>query len=87
MYGNLPSATQLADWEFAISQHSALPDGLMVYAHFSLVYISTKAIFLPLYLDMLFNSFYVKKILVVKFILPACVLLNVFCNVSIKQLF
>lgn len=29
MYGNLPSATQLTDWEFAISQHSALPDGLV----------------------------------------------------------
>lgn len=29
MYGNLPSQTQLADWEFAISQHSAVPQGLL----------------------------------------------------------
>ncbi|KAG9132063.1 hypothetical protein Leryth_022508 [Lithospermum erythrorhizon] len=29
MYGNLPSATQLADWEFAVSQHSAVPQGLL----------------------------------------------------------
>ncbi|CAN1351765.1 Citrate synthase 3, peroxisomal [Linum perenne] len=30
MYGNLPSETQLADWEFAISQHSAVPQGVLV---------------------------------------------------------
>ncbi|KAJ4780627.1 Citrate synthase [Rhynchospora pubera] len=29
MYGTLPSETQLADWEFAISQHSAVPQGLL----------------------------------------------------------
>ncbi|ONI17609.1 hypothetical protein PRUPE_3G169400 [Prunus persica] len=29
MYGNLPSESQLADWEFAISQHSAVPQGIL----------------------------------------------------------
>ncbi|KAK4769837.1 hypothetical protein SAY87_030369 [Trapa incisa] len=29
MYGNLPSKSQLADWEFAISQHSAVPQGIL----------------------------------------------------------
>ncbi|KAL8088324.1 citrate synthase, glyoxysomal-like [Apium graveolens] len=29
MYGNLPSGSQLADWEFAISQHSAVPQGIL----------------------------------------------------------
>ncbi|KAJ4771443.1 Citrate synthase [Rhynchospora pubera] len=29
MYGTLPSETQLANWEFAISQHSAVPQGLL----------------------------------------------------------
>ncbi|THU53564.1 hypothetical protein C4D60_Mb10t15750 [Musa balbisiana] len=29
MYGNLPTESQLADWEFAISQHSAVPQGLL----------------------------------------------------------
>lgn len=29
MYGNLPSHSQLADWEFAVSQHSAVPQGLL----------------------------------------------------------
>jgi citrate synthase len=29
MYGNLPSQSQLADWEFAISQHSAVPQGVL----------------------------------------------------------
>ncbi|XP_010915459.1 citrate synthase, glyoxysomal isoform X1 [Elaeis guineensis] len=29
MYGNLPSQSQLADWEFAISQHSAVPQGIL----------------------------------------------------------
>ncbi|KAL4204435.1 hypothetical protein AMTRI_Chr01g132050 [Amborella trichopoda] len=29
MYGNLPSQNQLADWEFAISQHSAVPQGIL----------------------------------------------------------
>ncbi|PKA64626.1 Citrate synthase, glyoxysomal [Apostasia shenzhenica] len=29
MYGNLPSQSQLADWEFTISQHSAVPQGLL----------------------------------------------------------
>ncbi|KAF9665029.1 hypothetical protein SADUNF_Sadunf16G0079600 [Salix dunnii] len=30
LYGNLPSQSQLADWEFAISQHSAVPQGVLV---------------------------------------------------------
>ena len=30
MYGNLPSESQLADWEFAVSQHSAVPQGVLV---------------------------------------------------------
>ncbi|KAK4793187.1 hypothetical protein SAY86_023622 [Trapa natans] len=29
MYGSLPSQGQLADWEFAISQHSAVPQGIL----------------------------------------------------------
>ncbi|KAJ8763063.1 hypothetical protein K2173_023268 [Erythroxylum novogranatense] len=29
LYGNLPSQSQLADWEFAISQHSAVPQGIL----------------------------------------------------------
>ncbi|KAK6938622.1 Citrate synthase [Dillenia turbinata] len=29
MHGNLPSESQLADWEFAISQHSAVPQGIL----------------------------------------------------------
>ncbi|KAL3848704.1 hypothetical protein ACJIZ3_010586 [Penstemon smallii] len=29
MYGNLPSEAQLADWEFAVSQHSAVPQGIL----------------------------------------------------------
>ncbi|KAL1189789.1 Citrate synthase 2, peroxisomal [Cardamine amara subsp. amara] len=29
MYGNLPSQSQLADWESAISQHSAVPQGVL----------------------------------------------------------
>ncbi|XP_043701365.1 citrate synthase, glyoxysomal [Telopea speciosissima] len=29
MYGNLPCQSQLADWEFAVSQHSAVPQGLL----------------------------------------------------------
>ncbi|XWS33022.1 hypothetical protein CRYUN_Cryun22dG0041700 [Craigia yunnanensis] len=29
MYGNLPSQGQLADWEFAVSQHSAVPQGIL----------------------------------------------------------
>ncbi|CAI0461356.1 unnamed protein product [Linum tenue] len=29
VYGNLPSQSQLADWEFAISQHSAVPQGIL----------------------------------------------------------
>ncbi|KAG0495053.1 hypothetical protein HPP92_006047 [Vanilla planifolia] len=29
LYGNLPSKNQLADWEFTISQHSAVPQGLL----------------------------------------------------------
>ncbi|KAG2287892.1 hypothetical protein Bca52824_047496 [Brassica carinata] len=29
IYGNLPSQRQLADWELAISQHSAVPQGLL----------------------------------------------------------
>ena len=30
VYGNLPSQSQLADWEFAVSQHSAVPQGILV---------------------------------------------------------
>jgi citrate synthase len=29
MYGNLPSQSQLADWEFTVSQHSAVPQGVL----------------------------------------------------------
>ncbi|KAF6173373.1 hypothetical protein GIB67_027068 [Kingdonia uniflora] len=29
MYGNMPSESQLADWEFAVSQHSAVPQGIL----------------------------------------------------------
>ncbi|XP_078438889.1 citrate synthase, glyoxysomal-like [Wolffia australiana] len=29
MYGSLPSQSQLADWEFAIAQHSAVPQGIL----------------------------------------------------------
>ncbi|KAK9088662.1 hypothetical protein Scep_027744 [Stephania cephalantha] len=29
MYGSLPSQSQLADWEFAVSQHSAVPQGIL----------------------------------------------------------
>ncbi|VFQ78698.1 unnamed protein product [Cuscuta campestris] len=29
LYGNLPSENQLADWEFAVSQHSAVPEGVL----------------------------------------------------------
>ncbi|KAJ8638942.1 hypothetical protein MRB53_015636 [Persea americana] len=29
MYGNLPTQSQLAEWEFAVSQHSAVPQGLL----------------------------------------------------------
>ncbi|KAK1393373.1 Citrate synthase [Heracleum sosnowskyi] len=29
LYGNLPSKSQLADWEFAVSQHSAVPQGIL----------------------------------------------------------
>lgn len=43
MYGSLPSETQLADWEFAVSQHSAVPQGILVCFLF----------FLPLYYLML----------------------------------
>ena len=30
MYGNLPSQSQLADWEFTVAQHSAVPQGILV---------------------------------------------------------
>ncbi|OWM73312.1 hypothetical protein CDL15_Pgr001426 [Punica granatum] len=33
MYGNLPSQSQLADWEFAISQHSAVSQGILDIIH------------------------------------------------------
>ncbi|XP_077251074.1 citrate synthase, glyoxysomal-like [Tasmannia lanceolata] len=33
MYGNLPSKSQLADWEFAVSQHSAVPQGILDIIH------------------------------------------------------
>ncbi|XP_060209474.1 citrate synthase, glyoxysomal-like [Lycium barbarum] len=29
LYGNLPSENQLADWEFTVAQHSAVPQGLL----------------------------------------------------------
>ncbi|KAF5203200.1 Citrate synthase, partial [Thalictrum thalictroides] len=29
LYGNMPSLSQLADWEFAVSQHSAVPQGIL----------------------------------------------------------
>ncbi|KAL9252190.1 Citrate synthase, glyoxysomal-like protein [Drosera capensis] len=29
LYGNLPSERQLSDWEFAVSQHAAVPQGLL----------------------------------------------------------
>ncbi|RYR45537.1 hypothetical protein Ahy_A07g031372 isoform A [Arachis hypogaea] len=29
LYGNLPSESQLAEWKFAISQHSAVPQGVL----------------------------------------------------------
>ncbi|KAG6480374.1 hypothetical protein ZIOFF_063874 [Zingiber officinale] len=29
LYGNLPSESQLVDWEFAVSQHSAVPQGIL----------------------------------------------------------
>lgn len=29
MYGNLPSESQLSDWEFTVSQHSAVPQGIL----------------------------------------------------------
>ncbi|CAN4104458.1 unnamed protein product [Withania somnifera] len=29
MYGNLPSENQLADWEFAVSHHSSVPQGVL----------------------------------------------------------
>ncbi|GMP67702.1 hypothetical protein CsSME_00027603 [Camellia sinensis var. sinensis] len=29
LYGNLPTENQLADWEFAVSQHSAVPQGIL----------------------------------------------------------
>ncbi|KAE9457572.1 hypothetical protein C3L33_10526, partial [Rhododendron williamsianum] len=35
MYGNLPSESQLADWEFAVSQHSAVPQGILSYLGYS----------------------------------------------------
>ncbi|KAK6134413.1 hypothetical protein DH2020_031845 [Rehmannia glutinosa] len=30
LYGSLPSEGQLADWEFSVSQHSAVPQGILV---------------------------------------------------------
>lgn len=30
VYGNLPTNAQLADWEASISQHSAVPEGVLV---------------------------------------------------------
>uniref|UniRef100_A0A7N0TM25 Citrate synthase n=1 Tax=Kalanchoe fedtschenkoi TaxID=63787 RepID=A0A7N0TM25_KALFE len=29
LYGNLPSESQLSDWEFTVSQHSAVPQGIL----------------------------------------------------------
>ncbi|KAK9063884.1 hypothetical protein SSX86_017756 [Deinandra increscens subsp. villosa] len=33
MYGNLPSQSQLADWEFTVAQHSAVPQGILDIIH------------------------------------------------------
>ncbi|KAK1320159.1 hypothetical protein QJS10_CPA03g00781 [Acorus calamus] len=33
MYGNLPSKSQLSDWEFAVAQHSAIPQGVLDIIH------------------------------------------------------
>ncbi|RYR27468.1 hypothetical protein Ahy_B01g051499 isoform A [Arachis hypogaea] len=33
VYGNLPSENQLLDWEFAVSQHSAVPQGVLDIIH------------------------------------------------------
>ncbi|GAB2274678.1 hypothetical protein Dimus_009449 [Dionaea muscipula] len=33
LYGNLPSEHQLADWEFVVSQHSAVPQGILDIIH------------------------------------------------------
>jgi len=30
VYGSLPTESQLAEWNFAISQHSAVPQGVLV---------------------------------------------------------
>jgi hypothetical protein len=30
VYGNLPTKTQLADWDASISQHSVVPEGVLV---------------------------------------------------------
>ena len=38
VYGNLPSENQLADWEFAIAQHSAVPQGVLVCYSYFLIY-------------------------------------------------
>lgn len=39
VYGNLPSKSQLADWEFAVSQHSAVPQGILVcFSQYTLYY-------------------------------------------------
>lgn len=38
VYGNLPSKSQLADWEFAVSQHSAVPQGILVYFSLYIIY-------------------------------------------------
>jgi hypothetical protein len=38
VFGNLPSENQLADWEFAIAQHSAVPQGILVCYSFFLTY-------------------------------------------------
>lgn len=34
VYGNLPTEGQLAEWEFAVQQHSAVPQGLLVWLSF-----------------------------------------------------
>lgn len=33
LYGNLPSQSQLADWEFTVAQHSAVPQGILDIIH------------------------------------------------------
>lgn len=38
VYGYLPSRKQLEDWEFGVSQHSAVPQGVLVCLFINLFY-------------------------------------------------